>query len=154
MVELIERVFDMLKEIRESGDVNAYLQEKLDSKEKIMGFGHRVYKKQDPREIFLRDMAKKLTEGTENEEFFNMSQEIEEFMKEKKGLIPNVDFYSATVYHTLGIDSDIFTLIFAMSRVAGWIAHIQEQQKNNKLIRPRSQYIGQENMTYIPLEKR
>jgi citrate (Si)-synthase len=149
-----ERVFDMLKEIREFGDVNAYLQEKLDSKEKIMGFGHRVYKKQDPREIFLRDMAKKLTEGTENEEFFNMSQEIEEFMKEKKGLIPNVDFYSATVYHTLGIDSDIFTLIFAMSRVAGWIAHIQEQQKNNKLIRPRSQYIGQENMTYIPLEKR
>lgn len=119
-----------------------------------MGFGHRVYKKQDPREIFLRDMAKKLTEGTENEEFFNMSQEIEEFMKDKKGLIPNVDFYSATVYHTLGIDSDIFTLIFAMSRVAGWIAHIQEQQKNNKLIRPRSQYIGQENMTYIPLEKR
>ena len=78
-------------------------------------------------------MAKKLTEGTENEEFFNMSQEIEEFMKEKKGLIPNVDFYSATVYHTLGIDSDIFTLIFAMSRVAGWIAHIQEQQKNNKI---------------------
>ena len=144
----------MLKEVRESGDVNAYLQEKLDSKEKIMGFGHRVYKKKDPREIFLRDMAKKLTEGTENEEFFNKSQEIEEFMRDKKGLIPNVDFYSATVYHTLGIDSDIFTLIFAMSRVAGWIAHIQEQQKNNKLIRPRSQYIGQENMTYIPLEKR
>ena len=67
-------------------------------------------------------------------------------MKIKKGLIPNVDFYSATVYHSLGIDSDIFTLIFAMSRVAGWIAHIQEQQKNNKLIRPRSQYIGQENL--------
>ncbi len=149
-----ERVFDMLKEVRESGDVNAYLQEKLDSKEKIMGFGHRVYKKKDPREIFLRDMAKKLTEGTENEEFFNKSQEIEEFMRDKKGLIPNVDFYSATVYHTLGIDSDIFTLIFAMSRVAGWIAHIHEQQKNNKLIRPRSQYIGQENMTYIALEKR
>ena len=149
-----ERVFDMLNEIHESGDVSAYLQEKLDSKEKIMGFGHRVYKKQDPREIFLRDMAKKLTENTDNQEFFNMSQEIEEFMKIKKGLIPNVDFYSATVYHSLGIDSDIFTLIFAMSRVAGWIAHIQEQQKNNKLIRPRSQYIGQENLTYIPLEKR
>ncbi|MFR3236664.1 MAG: citrate synthase [Streptococcus thermophilus] len=148
-----ERVFDMLKEVRESGDVNAYLQEKLDSKEKIMGFGHRVYKKKDPREIFLRDMAK-VDRGTENEEFFNKSQEIEEFMRDKKGLIPNVDFYSATVYHTLGIDSDIFTLIFAMSRVASWIAHIHEQQKNNKLIRPRSQYIGQENMTYIALEKR
>ena len=86
--------------------------------------------------------------------FCDTEVSIEEFMKDKKGLIPNVDFYSATVYHTLGIDSDIFTLIFAMSRVAGWIAHIQEQQKNNKLIRPRSQYIGQENMTYIPLEKR
>ena len=126
-----ERVFDMLKEVRESGDVNAYLQEKLDSKEKNHGiWAPCLQERKDPREIFLRDMAKKLTEGTENEEFFNKSQEIEEFMRDKKGLIPNVDFYSATVYHTLGIDSDIFTLIFAMSRVAGWIAHIHEQQKN------------------------
>ena len=149
-----ERVFDMLNEIRESGNVADYLQEKLDSKEKIMGFGHRVYKTQDPRESYLRDMAKKLTEGTADEDYFLLSQQIEAFMKESKGLIPNVDFYSATVYHALGIDSDIFTLIFAMSRVSGWIAHIQEQQKNNKLIRPRSRYIGQSQMKYIPLGKR
>ncbi|KXT76695.1 citrate synthase [Streptococcus sp. DD12] len=149
-----ERVFDMLCDIQQCGDIQGYLQEKLDSNEKIMGFGHRVYQTQDPREIYLRDMAETLTKGTENEQYFRMSQDIEAFMKEKKGLIPNVDFYSATVYHALGIDSDIFTLIFAMSRVSGWIAHIQEQQKHNKLIRPRSQYIGQRHRTYMPLDKR
>lgn len=149
-----ERVFDMLKEIRELGDTKAYLQEKLASHEKIMGFGHRVYKTQDPREKYLREMAKELTVGTENEIWYKLSREIEDYMKHTKGLIPNVDFYSATVYHVLGIDSSIFTLIFAMSRVSGWIAHIQEQQKNNKLIRPRSQYVGQERLVYIPIGKR
>ncbi|MGT2787398.1 citrate/2-methylcitrate synthase, partial [Streptococcus loxodontisalivarius] len=149
-----ERVFDMLSEIREQGDVEAYLSEKLASQEKIMGFGHRVYKTVDPREVYLREMAGALTEGTANQDLFDISQEIEFFMKEKKGLIPNVDFYSATVYHVLGIDSSIFTLIFAMSRVSGWIAHIQEQQKNNKLIRPRSQYQGALNLHYVPINKR
>lgn len=149
-----ERVFDMLRDIQKSGDVDSYLEEKLNSHEKIMGFGHRVYKTQDPREKYLRDMAKELTRDSENEVWYRLSREIEDYMKHKKGLIPNVDFYSATVYHVLGIDSSIFTLIFAMSRVAGWIAHIQEQQKNNKLIRPRSSYIGQMNLTYLPIHKR
>ena len=149
-----EKVFDMLREIREHGNTEVYLKEKLDSQEKIMGFGHRVYKTQDPREKYLREMAQQLTQGTEDEVWFNLSCEIEAYMKNTKGLIPNVDFYSATVYHVLGIDSSIFTLIFAMSRVSGWIAHIQEQQKNNKLIRPRSHYIGQLNLEYIPIGKR
>lgn len=149
-----ERVFDMLKEIREHGNTEAYLQEKLDSQEKIMGFGHRVYKHQDPREKYLREMAKELTTGTENEIWYTLSCEIEAYMKHTKGLIPNVDFYSATVYHVLGIDSSIFTLLFAMSRVAGWIAHIQEQQKNNKLIRPRSNYVGASGLEYLPIHKR
>ncbi|WP_418968910.1 citrate synthase [Alloscardovia omnicolens] len=149
-----ERVFEMLTEIRESGDVTSYLQKKLDTKEKIMGFGHRVYKTQDPREKYLRAMAEQLTVGTDNEIWYKLSLEIEDYMKHTKGLIPNVDFYSATVYHVLGIDRDIFTLIFAMSRVSGWIAHIQEQQKNNKLIRPRSEYVGQSNLEYIPIGKR
>ncbi len=149
-----EKVFDMLQEIREYGDTKAYLQEKLDSQEKIMGFGHRVYKTQDPREKYLRQMAEELTVGTENEVWFQLSREIEDYMKHSKGLIPNVDFYSATVYHVLGIDSSIFTLIFAMSRVSGWIAHIQEQQKNNKLIRPRSNYLGQFGLEYLPIGKR
>lgn len=149
-----ERVFDMLQEIRACGDTRTYLQQKLDSQEKIMGFGHRVYKRQDPRESYLRQMAKELTQGTEHEIWYQLSREIEDYMKHTKGLIPNVDFYSATVYHVLGIDSSIFTLIFAMSRVAGWIAHIQEQQHCNKLIRPRSRYLGPENLTYLPMERR
>lgn len=149
-----ERVFDMLMDIRQSGDTHGYLQEKLDSKEKIMGFGHRVYKKVDPRQKYLKEMAKVLTEGGEDADLYQLSQEVEAFIRDKKGLIPNVDFYSATVYHALGIDSDIFTLIFAMSRMAGWIAHVQEQRKNNKLIRPRSHYVGLKNLTYIPINRR
>ncbi|HFR3691510.1 TPA: citrate synthase, partial [Streptococcus suis] len=114
-----ERVFDMLLAIRESGDTEGYLQQKLDSKEKIMGFGHRVYQTVDPRQEYLKEMARDLTLGTDDEAFYRLSEEVEDFIKHKKGLIPNVDFYSATVYHVLGIDSDIFTLIFAMSRMAG-----------------------------------
>ncbi|MEY8699693.1 citrate synthase [Streptococcus ferus] len=149
-----ERVFDMLQDIRDHGDTVAYLQEKLASNEKIMGFGHRVYQTQDPREKYLREMARELTRGTEDNLWYELSKEVETYMKETKGLIPNVDFYSATVYHVLGIDSSIFTLIFAMSRVSGWIAHVQEQRKNNKLIRPRSMYIGLRDLTYIPIERR
>ena len=149
-----ECVFDMLKEIREEGDCQAYLDRKLASHEKIMGFGHRVYKTQDPREKYLRQMAKDLTQGTKDEVWYQLSEEIEAYMKHTKHLIPNVDFYSATVYHVLGIDSSIYTLIFAMSRVAGWIAHIQEQRKNNKLIRPRSNYIGAQGLEYLPIGRR
>ncbi|MDO4668112.1 MAG: citrate synthase [Streptococcus sp.] len=149
-----ERVYDMLEEIRVHGNTTDYLKKKLDSHKKIMGFGHRVYQKQDPREYYLRQLAKKLTKDTDYEEFYTLSREIEQYMKESKGLIPNVDFYSATVYTVLGIDSDIFTLIFAMARVSGWIAHIREQQKDNKLIRPRSDYTGLKNLTYIPIGRR
>ena len=149
-----ECVFDMLKEIREEGNCQAYLDRKLASHEKIMGFGHRVYKTQDPREKYLRQMAKDLTQGTKDEVWYQLSVEIEAYMKHTKHLIPNVDFYSATVYHVLGIDSSIYTLIFAMSRVAGWIAHIQEQRKNNKLIRPRSNYIGAQGLEYLPIGRR
>ena len=125
-----ERVFDMLTEIREMGDTKAYLKEKIRfARKKSWALVTVFIKTQDPREKYLREMAQALTEGTENEVWFNLSREIEDYMKHTKGLIPNVDFYSATVYHVLGIDSSIFTLIFAMSRVSGWIAHIQEQQK-------------------------
>lgn len=119
-----------------------------------MGFGHRVYKTVDPRQHYLKEMARDLTLGTDSEAFYTLSEEVEHFIKHKKGLIPNVDFYSATVYYVLGIDSDIFTLIFAMSRMAGWIAHVQEQRKNNKLIRPRSSYIGSRDLAYISIGKR
>lgn len=149
-----EKVFDMLSEIVSSGDSQSYLRQKLDSKEKIMGFGHRVYKTVDPRQRFLKKMAEDLTKGTDKAIYYEISQEIEDFIRQEKGLIPNVDFYSATVYHVLGIDSDIFTLIFAMSRMSGWLAHIHEQQADNQLIRPQSLYQGPLNHPLIPIERR
>lgn len=145
-----EKVFDMLTEI-DSGDlsVEEYLDGKLDRKEKVMGFGHRVYKTEDPRKKHLEQLAKELTTITNKEQWYFLSGQVERYLKEKKGLIPNVDFYSATVYHCLGIDSDLFTMLFAMSRVAGWIGHIYEQKEEDCLIRPRSHYVGPENMVYI-----
>jgi citrate synthase len=144
-----ERVFDMLKEI-DSGDldVEEYLNQKLDRKEKVMGFGHRVYKTEDPRKKHLKKLAKELTSYTQKEQWYVLSCQVEQYLKEKKGLIPNVDFYSATVYHCLAIDSDLFTLIFAMSRVSGWLGHIYEQKKEDCLIRPRSHYIGPKHLAY------
>lgn len=144
-----ERVFDMLTEI-DSGNlsVEEYLDQKLDRKEKVMGFGHRVYKTEDPRKKHLKKMAKELTMLTNNEKWYFLSCQVERYLKETKGLIPNVDFYSATVYHCLGIDSDLFTLIFAMSRISGWLGHISEQKKEDCLIRPRSYYTGPKHLKY------
>ncbi|MBP1043495.1 citrate synthase [Vagococcus sp. BWB3-3] len=149
-----ERVFEMLVAIDEHGNAEEYLQAKLDSKEKIMGFGHRVYTTVDPRQQYLKAMAKELTEGTDKAKWYNISVEVETFIREKKGLIPNVDFYSATVYHCLGIDSDLFTMIFAMSRVSGWLAHTYEQKNNSRLMRPRSNYVGELGLVYVPIEAR
>ncbi|MGX6977883.1 citrate synthase [Vagococcus elongatus] len=149
-----ERVFEMLRAIDACGDTETYLQEKLDSKEKVMGFGHRVYQTVDPRQKYLKKKARELTVGTEDEKWYHLSIEVEHFMREKKGIIPNVDFYSATVYHSLGIESDLFTLIFAMSRTAGWVAHVFEQKSENTLIRPRSKYVGPMNLKFVPLELR
>lgn len=149
-----ERVFDMLEEIKETANAETYIIEKLNSKEKIMGFGHRVYTKVDPRQVYLKEMAQKMTQGTPNEKWYFISEEIERVIREKKELIPNVDFYSATVYHTLGIDKDLFTLIFAMSRVSGWLAHVSEQKQNNQLIRPRSKYVGQRKQHYSEFSER
>ncbi|MDR0846989.1 MAG: citrate synthase [Lactobacillales bacterium] len=150
-----EQVFEMLKEIRDSdGDVATYLQSKLDANELIMGFGHRVYKTVDPRQKYLKEMADELTRGTEDEIWYQLSLEVEDYIRNAKGLIPNVDFYSATVYHALGIDSALFTLIFAMSRVSGWIAHVKEQKTKNRLIRPRSEYVGLSGLEYEPINVR
>lgn len=149
-----ERVFDMLLEI-EAGNlsVEEYLDQKLSRKEKVMGFGHRVYKTEDPRKKHLKKLAKELTMANGKEQWYFLSCQVEEYLKETKGLIPNVDFYSATVYHCLGIDSDLFTLLFAMSRVSGWLGHIYEQKVEDCLIRPRSHYVGPQNQVYTPLNK-
>ncbi|MBM5674618.1 citrate synthase [Listeria innocua] len=149
-----ERVFDMLEEIDAAGDVRNYIQKKIDTKQKIMGFGHRVYRGGDPRAQHLREMSRKLTAEKGEEKWFDISLQVEEAVWELKHLKPNVDFYSASVYHALGIDRDLFTLVFSVSRVSGWLAHIFEQYRDNRLIRPRAIYVGPENRSYLPVEER
>jgi citrate synthase len=128
---------------------------KLARKEKIPGFGHRVYHTEDPRATHLRQMSKDLGQRTGEPQWFEMSQRIETVVKAEKKLNANVDFYSATTYHALGIDVDLFTPIFAVSRVSGWTAHVLEQYANNRLIRPRAEYIGPDYpQRYQPLDAR
>ncbi|MEK3798138.1 citrate synthase [Peribacillus sp. FSL H8-0477] len=149
-----EQVMKMLTEIGSVDKVESYINEKLENKEKIMGFGHRVYRKGDPRAKHLRDMSQKLTELTGQPEYYEMSVKIQDLVTGQKNLPPNVDFYSASVYHSLGIDHDLFTPIFAVSRTSGWIAHILEQYANNRLIRPRAEYTGPGMQKYVSIEKR
>ncbi len=128
---------------------------KLARKEKIPGFGHRVYHTEDPRATHLRQMSRDLGQRAGEPQWFEMSQRIEALVKTEKKLNPNVDFYSATTYHALGIDVDLFTPIFAVSRVSGWTAHVLEQYANNRLIRPRAEYIGPEYpQRYVALDAR
>jgi citrate synthase len=128
---------------------------KLARKEKIPGFGHRVYHTEDPRATHLRQMSRDLGQRAGEPMWFEMSQRIETLVKAEKKLNPNVDFYSATTYHALGIDVDLFTPIFAVSRVSGWTAHVLEQYANNRLIRPRAEYIGPEYpQRYVALDAR
>ncbi|GAF14972.1 citrate synthase [Bacillus sp. JCM 19045] len=149
-----EAVMNMLLEIGKPEEVEPYLRKALDNKEKIMGFGHRVYKNGDPRAKHLRDMSKQLTDVIKESKWYDMSLQIEEMITKEKGLLPNVDFYSATVYHSLGIKHDLFTPIFAVSRTSGWLAHILEQYSNNRLIRPRAEYIGPNKRNYVSVESR
>ena len=149
-----EQVMKMLTEIGSVDKVESYINEKLENKEKIMGFGHRVYRKGDPRAKHLRNMSQKLTELTGQPEYYEMSVKIQDLVTGQKNLPPNVDFYSASVYHSLGIDHDLFTPIFAVSRTSGWIAHILEQYANNRLIRPRAEYTGPGMQKYVSIEKR
>lgn len=149
-----EQVMVMLAEIGDESNVVTYLDAKLAKKEKIMGFGHRVYENGDPRAQYLRDMCEELTTVNGDTKWYDISRAVEQYVWDKKQLKPNVDFYSATVYHCLGIDQDLFTPIFTVSRIAGWSAHILEQYEDNRLIRPRAEYIGETNNTYIPVEER
>ncbi|WP_018756074.1 citrate synthase [Paenibacillus terrigena] len=149
-----EAVMVMLEEIGSFDRVEDYVQTKLDNKEKIMGFGHRVYKGGDPRAKHLQKMSQDLSQLQGNTELYDMSVRIEEMVTGQKGLKPNVDFYSASVYTILGIQRELFTPIFAISRVSGWTAHILEQYENNRLIRPRAEYTGLTNQKYIPIQNR
>lgn len=152
-----EAVMHMLKEIKSMEQVEPYVRGKLERKERIMGFGHRVYKAVDPRATYLKTFARKLAEDTGNQKLFEMSRTIETIMDEAvgaKGIHPNVDFYSATTYYSLGLDIDLFTPLFAMSRVAGWVGHCIEYLQDNKLMRPRCEYTGPHGLDYVAIGDR
>jgi citrate synthase len=150
-----QEVMKMLLEIGEAKNAAAYLKSALSQKKKISGFGHRVYHTEDPRATHLRQMSQNLCESSGNHKWFEISRIIEETMKNEKHINANVDFYSATVYYTLGIPVDLFTPIFAVSRISGWTAHILEQLENNRLIRPRAEYTGPSYpAAYIPINAR
>jgi citrate synthase len=150
-----EAVIRMLFEIGSLDRVDDFVHAKLARKEKIMGFGHRVYHTEDPRATHLREMSNALAESSGETRLYDMSRRIEKIINDEKKLNSNVDFYSASVYHMLGVPPDLFTPIFAVSRVAGWTAHVLEQYEHNRLIRPRAEYIGPEYpQPYVPIEKR
>ncbi len=149
-----EQVMNMLLKIGESNKAEGYIKEALARKDKIMGFGHRVYRTDDPRAQHLREFSRELGERSGDPRWYTMSRTIEGVVKEEKGLYSNVDFYSASTYYMLGIPIDLDTPIFATSRITGWTAHILEQYANNRLIRPRAEYVGPKNVTYVPLEQR
>ena len=150
-----EGVIHMLQEIGSPDKVDAYIDQALAQKKKIMGIGHRVYKVLDPRAPILKAMAVQLSSELGEAKWIEMSERIAALMKEKKGLHANVDFYSATVYYSLGIPTDLFTCIFAISRTAGWTAHVLEQLSDNRLYRPLSEYTGDPvGKTFVPIDQR
>ena len=152
-----EGVMRMLEEIGDIDAVDEHVKGKLERKERIMGFGHRVYKAYDPRATYLKTFAKGLAEDTGNETLYAMSCRIEELMMEAvgdKGILPNVDFYSATTYWSLGLDLDLFTPMFALSRMSGWTGHCIEYLKDNKLIRPGAAYVGPHEVEYVAMADR
>jgi citrate synthase len=151
-----EAVFHILEKIdASSADPVEYVRQMLAEKKKISGFGHRVYHTEDPRATHLRRMSEDLCKSSGQAKWFDMSRKIEQFVKSEKKLNANVDFYSASTYHVLGIDVDLFTPIFAVSRISGWSAHVIEQLDDNRLIRPRADYIGPAYpQHWIPIDKR
>jgi citrate synthase len=149
-----EGVIKMLREIGSLDKVDAYVDDCLAQKKKIMGIGHRVYKTLDPRAPHLKRMAQILSAKLGEAKWIQMSDRIAELMLKKKNLNANVDFYSATVYYSIGIPTDLFTPIFAIARAAGWTAHVLEQLSDNRLIRPQSVYTGPVGLKVVPLDQR
>ena len=151
-----EAVFRILEAIeREKADPVEYVRNMLAEKKKVPGFGHRVYHTEDPRATHLRVMSRDLGHSSGQPQWYDMSEKIEQFVRAGKKLNANVDFYSASTYHTLGIDEDLFTPVFAVSRISGWAAHVIEQLDDNRLIRPRAEYLGPDYPNrYVPIEKR
>lgn len=147
-------VMNMLDSIGGEDKVEKAILDRLAAKQRIPGFGHRVYKTYDPRALLLKKRAQELGELTGDMTWFNMSAKTEEVVIREKKIYPNVDFYSASTYHYLGIPTDLFTAVFVISRLAGWTAHAMEQYADNRLIRPRADYTGPVDVQYVPIDKR
>ncbi|MGH7801973.1 MAG: citrate synthase [Thermodesulfobacteriota bacterium] len=147
-------VMKMLTDMGTVDKAKEYVRTRLAERKRIMGFGHRVYKTEDPRATHLRRMSKEMGGKTGETKWYEMSRVIEDFMLNEKGMYPNVDFYSASAYYSMGIPIDLYTPIFALSRVSGWVAHVHEQYSNNTLIRPVAEYVGPNDLTYVPIDKR
>ncbi len=149
-----EQVMLMLQEIGDKAKAEEWIRKALADKRRIMGFGHRVYHTEDPRATHLRRMSKEMGEREGNTTYYEISQIVERVVKEQKHLNPNVDFYSGSTYFMMGIPVHVFTPVFAVSRISGWTAHVLEQYRNNRLIRPRAEYVGIKKRAYIPLADR
>lgn len=147
-------VMQLLREIGDPGNARAFIEDKLARKEKIPGFGHRVYRCEDPRVDVLRNYAQTLAEKTGDMTYFEITREIQKVVVERTKVFPNVDLFTASLYNAIGLPMELFTPIFAISRTVGWTSHILEQWSNNKLIRPRAEYIGPKSYCYIPIKER
>jgi citrate synthase len=147
-------VMKMLLEIGDVENTERYVKDALAAKRKLMGFGHAVYKTEDPRATNFRRFSKELAARSGNPKWYEMSLKVEETIKREKGLFPNVDFFSASTFYMMGIPLDLYTPIFAVSRISGWTGHILEQYANNKLIRPRAEYVGPRAVPYVPIDER
>ena len=150
-----QNVMKMLQEIDESDkEPIAWVEDALDRGRRVAGFGHRVYNVKDPRAYILGEMSESLAEEAGERKWYEYSIAIEEYMREEKDIAPNVDFYSATTYYQMGIPIDVFTPIFAMSRVGGWTAHVLEQYEDNRIMRPRARYVGPTDQEFVPIDER
>lgn len=147
-------VMKTLLEIGTVDKVEEFIKDALAHKRKIMGFGHAVYKTEDPRATHLREFSREMGNSGGDSKWYEMSRKVEEVIMREKGLYPNVDFFSASTYYLMGIPLDLYTPIFAVSRISGWTGHILEQYADNKLIRPRAEYIGARDMPFVPIEQR
>ena len=149
-----EEAMKMLEEIDSLENVKEFIDHKLEKKEKVMGFGHAVYSVKDPRSDIIKEYSAKLSEGHKDKLLHDAAVVMEDYLKEKKGLFPNTDFFHAPAYHYLGIPTKLFTPLFAIARIIGWSAHAYEQRDNNRIIRPSADYIGPEDRNWVDIESR
>ncbi|MGZ9096935.1 MAG: bifunctional 2-methylcitrate synthase/citrate synthase [Micavibrio sp.] len=149
-----EAAMELIQKFKTPAEATAGVKQMMAEKQLIMGFGHRVYTEADPRNVVIKSWSKKLCDDAGNATLYPVSEAIEKLMWDEKHLFPNLDFYSASVYHIMGVPTPMFTPVFVMSRITGWAAHIMEQRANNKLIRPSADYTGPESRKFVPVEKR